>query len=31
VLLAALVDRFLFGRLFSCWTPKTGNPSEATR
>jgi hypothetical protein len=23
VLLAALVDRFLFDRLFSCWTPKT--------
>ena len=27
VLLAALVDRFLFNRLFSFWTPKTGYPS----
>ena len=31
VLLAALVDRFLFDRLFSFWTPKTGVPSVAAR
>jgi hypothetical protein len=31
VLLAALVDRFLFNRLFSFWTPKTGDPFVAIR
>lgn len=31
VLLAALVDRFLFDRLFPRWSPKTGAPSDATR
>jgi hypothetical protein len=30
VLLAALVDRSLFDRLFSWWTPKMGDPSDAT-
>ena len=31
VLLAAIVDRLLFDRLFTWWTPKMGNPSGATR
>ena len=31
VLLAALVDRFLFDRLFSFWTPKMGDPFVAIR
>jgi hypothetical protein len=31
VLLAALVDRFLFNRLFSFWTPKAGDPFVAIR
>ena len=29
VLLAALMDRFLFDRLLPCWTLKTGDPSDA--
>jgi hypothetical protein len=31
VLLAALVDRFLFDRLLPLSSPKTGDPSDATR
>jgi hypothetical protein len=31
VLLAALVDTLLFDRLLPWWTPKTGDPSDATR
>jgi hypothetical protein len=31
VLLAVLVDRFLFDQFLPCWTPKTGDSSNATR